>query len=261
MTYTSSPDEIRKILEEDRVWSAYALADLDPDFRHLCDWFMEDNAVVMIYRGIKPPVLFATGQPQSLRILLTQVAPGNYLYTLPGYVRAILRRRMRIKKEVRMWRMSLKKNQFLEWPCQEVGRLGVNDLDKIAALFDDHPDRPDAFTPEQLNLGIFYGAEEGEELISISGTHIVSEWASVAAIGNVFTRPDHRGKGWATRVSAAVISALLAQGINTIVLNVDMENQPGLACYRKLGFWPHYGYYEGVMEIWPEQHNPIWRVQ
>jgi predicted GNAT family acetyltransferase len=152
-------------------------------------------------------------------------------------------------------------DQFREMGCQEVSRLGLNDLDKIAALFDDHSDRPDAFTHEQLDLGIFYGAKEGEDLISISGTHIISEWASVAAIGNVFTHPNHRGKGWATKASAAVVSELIALGIHTIVLNVDMNNQPGLSCYRKLGFWPHYGYYEGVMEIWSGQHHSLWRVQ
>lgn len=262
MNRPSSPEEVRHILEIDRVWSAYALADLDPSFRHLSQWFAENGAAIMIYHGIAPPVLFATGRPLSLRIMLSQVPAGRYSYTLPSYARVMLRWRMRVEHESRMWRMNLLAEQFNTPTTDKTVKLGPSDLDKINALFDDHPDRPDAFAPEQLETGTFYGVEDDDrQLISISGTHIVSDWASVAAMGNVFTRPDRRGEGWARRTSAAVIADLLARDIKTIVLNVEVSNQPALTCYRKLGFWPHCAYVEGIMELWPEQQRLFWRDQ
>jgi len=65
----------------------------------------------------------------------------------------------------------------------------------------------------------------------------------------VFTRPDRRGQGLATRASAAVVKALLEQNIQTIVLNVAMDNEPAVRCYRRLGFRPYCDYYEGVGKL------------
>ena len=104
----------------------------------------------------------------------------------------------------------------------------------------------DSFLPAQMKMGPFYGLFEDEDLVSMAGVHIQSHWASVAAIGNVYTRPDRRGRGFATQVTASVIEDVLSQGIETVVLNVGRDNQPALTCYRKLGFWPYCGYYEGT---------------
>ena len=253
MSHSTTTDEIRNILEMDRIWSAYALADLDPNHGHLSRWYVEKETLVMTYHGMRPPVLFAVGHPGRLESLIRLVPAGKYLYTIPTYARVMLRRRSRILKESRMWRMNLNQDHFPGRFSPDLKKLNPSDLDKINILFDDHLDRPDAFTPEQLAQGIFYGAFEGEDLISLSGTHIISLWASVAAIGNVFTRPDRRALGWATKVTSAVVSDLILQGITTIVLNVDRNNQPAIACYQKLGFWPHLGYLEGLAELWPEK--------
>jgi ribosomal protein S18 acetylase RimI-like enzyme len=83
-------------------------------------------------------------------------------------------------------------------------------------------------------MGPFFGILENDEIISIAGVHIVSRWASVGAIGNVYTRPDRRGRGLATRTTAAVVQTMLEEGIETIVLNVAMDNKPALRCYRNL---------------------------
>ena len=148
-----------------------------------------------------------------------------------------------------MWRMVLKSDEFPGTEDQGVVKLELADLGAIQALVSDQPDQPDSFVPIQLDMGPFYGIYEDEALVSMAGFHIQSEWASVAAIGNVFTRPDRRGQGLATKVTAAVIEHVVSQGIDTVVLNVGMNNLPALACYRKLGFWPFCGYYEGTGTI------------
>ena len=241
-----SPEDIRKILETDRVWSAYALADLDPEFRALSEWHLHTDALILIYRGFNPPVLFAMGPPTELETLFQEIPIGRYTYTLMGYCREMIHPQLKIENENHMWRMVLKPDEFPGNTTNSVVKLGEADLEAILELFADHYDRPDAFAPAQLRNGIFYGLYDGDELISIAGTHILSNWAGVAAIGNVFTRPDQRGKGFATRVTAAVVKESLELGIKTNILNVAMENTPALACYRKLGFWPYCGYYEGT---------------
>ena len=238
--------EIRKLLETDRSWSAYALADLDPHYREVSDWYHHPEALVLVYRGITPPVLFAMGSTSRLEELFPRVPRGRYIYTLLGNCRAILRQHLKIETENHMWRMVLNQDAFPGIPEEGVVKLQMANLADIQTLFSAYPDQPDAFTPEQLQKGIFWGMYEDSELISIAGTHIISQWASVAAIGNVFTRPDRRGRGFATRVTGAVVKDILQQNIRSIVLNTAMDNAPALSCYRKLGFSPYCGYYEGI---------------
>jgi predicted GNAT family acetyltransferase len=145
-----------------------------------------------------------------------------------------------------MWRMVLKPEDFPGGEDQGCVALTRDDSDRLRDLFGEHPDRPDSFHPSQLDRGVFRAIAEGQELVAVAGTHVVSDWASVAAVGSVYTRPDRRGRGYGRKASAAVAADLLRRGIRTIVLNVAMDNAPALAVYRRLGFMPFCGYYEGV---------------
>jgi hypothetical protein len=44
--------EVRRLLEEDRVWCAYALADLEPPFAGQTTWAMDEGAVAMLFHGV-----------------------------------------------------------------------------------------------------------------------------------------------------------------------------------------------------------------
>lgn len=241
-----SPAEVRSILETDRAWCAYALADLEPAYAASCEWLVGERSVVLIFSGLTPPVLFAHGPAQEVATILARVPPGDYQYGLLGTDRADLRHRLRPSSEKRMWRMAFKAADFEPGAAEGAERLGASQLQEMLALFDNHPDRPDAFHERQVEDGAFFGARVAGELVSVAGTHVIAHGPSVAAIGNVFTRPEARGQGLATRVTAAVAAELLARGLRTIVLNVAMDNEPALQCYRRLGFWPYVSYYEGV---------------
>ena len=244
---TPSPSaDVRSILETDRAWCAYALADLEPMYAPHCKWLAGERSAVLIYSGLDPPVLFAHGSAQEVAALFARVPAGDYQYGLLATDHARLQQRLQPSSEKRMWRMAFKPADFDPGAAEGVERLDASNLQEMLALFDDHPDRPDAFHERQLEDGAFFGARVAGELASVAGTHVIAHGPSVAAIGNVFTRPDARGRGLATRVTAAVTSDLLVRGVRTIVLNVAMDNQPALQCYRRLGFWPYVGYYEGV---------------
>jgi len=204
---------------------------------------------VLAYLGLTPPIFFATGHTEDVVALAAQVHPGEYQYTLLPEHRFSLEPMLSVQFELQMWRMSYEGDGPEIDPGMDSHRLSEDDLDSVMALFADHADRPDAFHPRQLEEGPFYGTYHEGELVAVAGVHILSESASMAAIGNVFTHPAHRGRGLGRNVSAQVIFSLTKLGVKTIVLNVAKENTAAVALYRDLGFQTHCVYYEGLGKL------------
>jgi predicted GNAT family acetyltransferase len=97
-----------------------------------------------------------------------------------------------------------------------------------------------------LELGVFYGAFDSERLVSVAGTHIVSDQERIAALGNVMTHPDYRGQGLATMVTSAVCEELLDRDIEMIGLSVSRTNEAAIRVYEKIGFKRRILFYEGA---------------
>ena len=245
-SHSQSEEHILTILEGDRIWSAYAIADLDPQYKPSTVWFANQDAVVLIYKGLKPPVLFSFGHIDRLEFLFQQIPLGDYFFSLLPSSRKLMDDRMTVNFETEMWRMSLDPQRFNPVPDEAVSRLGVVDINDMVELFAQHPDRPDSFSPTQVKEGVYFGVRVDTELISIAGTHVLSMEQSVAAVGNVFTRPDHRNKGYGTSANCSVTKALIDMGIRTIVLNVATANQPAIRSYTRIGFEPYRKYQEGL---------------
>jgi ribosomal protein S18 acetylase RimI-like enzyme len=242
-------EKAKALLEEDRAWCAYALADMEPPFVDRTEWLVGQRAAAMVYRGLTPPWLFAHGDPDEVDDLLRALPAGAYQYGLLATHRSRLGARLVSEREAHMWRMVLRPEDFQGGRAVGAQALERGDLPDLVALFGGHPDRPDSFDPGQLETGAFFGIRQDGELVAVAGTHVIGRRARVAAIGNVFTHPEYRRRGFAARASASVIEALLREEIETIVLNVAMANGPALALYRGLGFMPFCGYYEGVGEL------------
>lgn len=239
-------DHLRSILERDRVWSAYALADLEPGLYEESHWYVAAHSLVMIYHGLRPAVLFAFGDPQTLAGLYNQIPIGRYAFSLKQEALQALEPWAQIKKKTPMERMLLMPERFPPGLGEGAIRLKAADLRSVEALFAQEPDQPDAFSAYQLRGGVFYGAKKDGMLVAVAGTHVLSNSSSVACVGNIFTHPAHRRQGWAQIVTAAVVQALLALGIETIVLNVAQKNHAARNLYQKLGFVPACKFYEGL---------------
>jgi predicted GNAT family acetyltransferase len=69
----------------------------------------------------------------------------------------------------------------------------------------------------------------------------------VATLGNVATLPEARGTGLATAACARLCRMLLADGIDTISLNVRADNDAAIRAYEKLGFAHAADYVEVVL--------------
>ena len=60
-------------------------------------------------------------------------------------------------------------------------------------------------------------------------------------IGNIVTAKAHRGHGYATNVMSVLLNILGQNDIKKVFLEVENDNAPAIALYKKLGF-DQYGY-------------------
>ena len=245
--------EIQAYLETDRDYAAYALGDLDVGFFEQCTWHAAQDggivcALALEYTGFEPPILFLMGMGEGVADLLAgPVQTGRVFVTARPEHLAMLERCYCWDHLDYMWRMVLKPDRFASRkPVRSVRRLNENDIDHLRALYA-LGGGGDAFSPSQVTQGVFYGIEQDGQLISVAGTHLVSQAYSVGAIGNVATHPDCRGLGYATLATQAVCDDLIQSDIHTIVLNVRQDNAFAVHMYEKLGFIRYCPFYEGVI--------------
>jgi GNAT superfamily N-acetyltransferase len=238
--------ELEKILREDPIWSAYALADLEPEHEPFCTWMLDDHALLLIYRRLEPTVLYMQGEPASLAALLPEVPVGTYQFSCLPEHKLLIDQFFQDVSFQDMWRMVFTGAHVKpEVGGLQLKGLGEDALMDIERLIADHQDAPDAFIPEQLSSGVFYGVYDRSRLVALSGTHVCSTRYNLAAVGNVFTDPDYRGNGFAAMTTQAVIHDLSSEGIETIVLNVAQANTPAIKTYERIGFRTHCAHLEG----------------
>ena len=171
-----------------------------------------------------------------------------------------------------MLRMNFAPRTSLPPPVHAAVPLSRMDLQRLRDLYHCGGEfAPDAFDSSQLDDGFFFGIEDKDgSLLSAGGTHIAYSSArspsgraagtqlrnidtidailaeGVAAIGNIYTRPDSRSKGYGAAVTASVLHALQAANYGTIVLNVSAHNLAAQSIYEKLGFSVHCHFLEGL---------------
>lgn len=243
---------IRAILEQDRAWSIYALGDLVPPYDTGCTWIAspaDSGALVLLNRQFDPPVLFATGEPAAVAGILDEIAGERafYLHVRHSIV-PLIAERWHVEHVKPMRRLVLEPARFNPADSSRAVRLGPADVDAVQRLYADGnttSESPDFFFPSMLDDGVFFGIRENGALISVAGTHLVAAAESVAAIGNVYTRRDRRGRGLAAQVTSAVAAELLRREIKTIALNVVEANETARRVYERLGFLDYVGYLEG----------------
>jgi ribosomal protein S18 acetylase RimI-like enzyme len=249
---------IQAILETDRPWAAYALADLEPGYREHAVWFgaaAGAPALALLYHAFARPVLLTVGEARHLRSVLDEVdraldGPQEVYVVVRPEVLPLLQERYRVSHAQAMRRMVLDPRRYRPVVPEGVSRLGPADLERLQRLYADGEatgEAPDFFRPAMLEHGVYYGVHEGDQLIAAAGTHVVAPTVSVGALGNVYARRDRRGRGLARRVTSAVTSHLLEMNLATVALNVRERNRAAIHVYEHLGFQTHCHYYEALI--------------
>ena len=84
------------------------------------------------------------------------------------------------------------------------------------------------------------------ELLAAGGTHILDRQSGVAAIGNIYTRPDQRGQGYASAVFQAIAGTLMDENYSNIFLNVNQRNTTARQLYQRYRFEIYCPFLEGT---------------
>ncbi len=84
-----------------------------------------------------------------------------------------------------------------------------------------------------IRLMRYHGVFEGGKLVSIAGTHVRA--SGVWVVGDVYTRPEYRGRGYAKAVTSAVTVEAISAGAKAL-LHVEEDNLPAIRVYEALGY-------------------------
>ena len=236
-------DDIRRRLSLDRDWALYPKADLDHAHRSYCDWYGYGDGVALIYRAFDPPALVVSGSRDAVTALLSDVPVDRADLAIREDDRDLASESWRFERENVLVRMMLAEPRLR--PHGEAERLTLGHADEIDALLSTGDRTGVAFAHSQLATGCYFGLRSAGALIAVAGVHVVSEAEGAAAIGNVFTHADHRGRGLAQVTVSAVAAELLARRIPAIGLNVVKTNAPAAQAYTRLGFVPRLSFVQG----------------
>jgi ribosomal protein S18 acetylase RimI-like enzyme len=237
---------VRRLLRTDPVWSLYALGDLDPRRAKFCDWYVRGPSVALLYREFGTPILFAAGAPDVLAGVPDLDA---CLLQVPEAFLNHLQERLDLDWTCPVLRMALDPARFskpeVRIPVEPLDAADEPALRELYADGRESGEEPDFFMASQLGDGTFFGVREDGRLVAAGGTHLYAAAESVGAIGNVYTRRSHRGRGHAATVVAAIVERLIERDTETIGLNVRAANAGAIRLYERLGFTVHSRFWEG----------------
>jgi ribosomal protein S18 acetylase RimI-like enzyme len=225
---------------------AYELGDLDDFFWPYTRWFAwrsdgELTQLALLYTEHDLPVLLAlaeepaTDMERLLGELLPCLPSRAYGHLTPSLLE-VVRQRYELEPPSRHVKMGLARPELLA--ARDTNRpvlLGPADVAEVTAFYEQaYPGT--WFVPRMLESGRYVGLRDNGRLACVAGVHVWSPRWRVAALGNVATLPELRGRGLAQAACAQLCRLILRDGIDTIALNVHAENAPAIAAYRKLGF-------------------------
>ncbi len=257
---------LRSFLEQDRLFAAYAICDLEEREFGRSRWgvAMSQDEVVAVgleYGGLTPQPLFVIGANDGISAILRDVVRPRAAYlaasaeALPGVAR-----HYRLDPSPPMIRMWVDRARFLPVPAA-VSRLlpvEVGELNRLYQL------GFAAWLPSSaVAEGVYFGIRSNGELVAAAGTHVISREARLAVVGNVLTHVDYRGRGYAKAVTSAVTAELLRY-CDQVVLNVRSDNPPAIHAYRRLGYMEHCRFEERLVRRiaspWSDLAAPLRRL-
>jgi ribosomal protein S18 acetylase RimI-like enzyme len=233
------PLQIREILRPRVEYTAYALGQLEPSLFGRTRWHRASGdtgqALVLHSQGGLGEATFVMGDPDAVLAILS-VYPGpvqTYITCQPQHL-AALRSVYRIANQQPMIRMAVTAESFRPVYTSPAVILKGTDVRRINSLYSSEGG-PSFYVPDHIDAGIYRGVVVDGRLAAIAGTHVVSRQEGVAVVGNVFTHPAYRGKGYATMATSAVTQVLLSF-CDHVVLTVDPSNRPAVHAYQRLGY-------------------------
>jgi ribosomal protein S18 acetylase RimI-like enzyme len=263
---TTDRAQIRAFLEQDRLFAAYALCDLEEREFGRTRWgaaFQADKMVALVleYSGMTPQPMFVMGRDDGIDAILRDLIRPRaaYLAAMPENMAAV-KTHYRMDPGPQMVRMWVDRARFRPYPA-DVRRLLPVEIGELNRLY--QLGFASWLPSSAIAEGVYYGMRAGGRLVAAAGTHVVSPEARLAVVGNVLTHVDYRGRGYATAVTGAVTAELL-RWCDQVTLNVRADNPPALQAYRRLGYIEHVRFEERLVHRlgspWPDLTAPLRRL-
>jgi ribosomal protein S18 acetylase RimI-like enzyme len=249
---------LRSFLEQDRLYAAYAICDLEEREFARTRWGLAWDAdspvaLVLEYSGPTPQPLFVMGRVDGIGVVLRDlIRPRIAFIAAPVQVLPAIETAYRVDPGPSMVRMWVDRARFRPYPAtvQRLLPVEIGDLNRLYQL------GFASWLPASTIVdGVYYAMRVNGQLVAAAGTHVISRSARLAVVGNVLTHTDFRGRGFATAVTGAVTAELL-RTCDQVVLNVRADNPPALNAYRRLGFAEHVRFEERLVHRlgspWPD---------
>jgi len=237
------PAAIRALLEPQRIYAAYAIGQLAPRlFPHVRCWFAEsdrEEGLVIHSAGGLGDAMFTLGDPEAVdAILRLHRGPRHNFATCEPEHLPSMERYFRISHQNAMVRMTVRAEGFVPVAPSagnvRVMRLRASQAHAVNRLYNTEG-TPTFYSAAHIESGFYHGVYVDARLVAVAGTHVVSPEEGVAVVGNVFTHPRDRGRGYATLATGATTARLLDRCAD-VVLTVDPNNTPAINAYRRLGY-------------------------
>lgn len=263
---TTDREILRAFLEQDRLYAAYAICDLEEREFGRTRWGAaydgeELVAVGLEYSGPTPQPVFVMGRTDGISAVLRDVIRPRAAYIaartpmLPA-----IEAHYRVDPGPQMVRMWVDRARFRPYPAT-VERLLPVEIGELNRLY--QLGFASWLPSSAIADGVYYGMRVNGQLVAAAGTHVVSRTARLAVVGNVLTHVDHRGRGFATAVTGAVTAELLRTS-DQVALNVRADNPPAINAYRRLGYAEHARFEERLIHRlgspWADLAAPLRRL-
>lgn len=265
---TQSTDRalLRAFLDQDRLYAAYAICDLeDREFGRTRWGVARDGddviAVGLEYTGPTPQPVFVMGRPDGISAVLRDVIRPRAAYiAVRTAMLPAVEAQYRVDPGPQMVRMWVDRERFRPYPAtvERLNPLEIGELNRLYQL-----GFASWLPSSAIADGVYYGMRVNGQLVAAAGTHVISPAARLAVVGNVLTHIDYRGRGFATAVTGAVTADLL-RTCDQVVLNVRADNPPAISAYRRLGFAEHIRFEERLIHRlgspWADLAGPLRRL-
>jgi ribosomal protein S18 acetylase RimI-like enzyme len=252
-----SRDDIAAVLRRNTWLNLYAIGDLDDFFWSHTLWYgLRDGndirEIVLLYTAFETPVLHAiTVDPAAMGELLRglmHLLPRRIYSHLSSGMVDHMQQDYTVQEHGLHYKMALTHPEIVEKvDTSGVIPLTAADTDDLKALY--QVGNPIAwFDARMLETGCYFGVRLNGQLVSVAGVHVYSPTYGAAAVANVVTHPDFRGRGYAKAACAKVCQSMRGR-IEHIGLNVLMENVPAIRAYEQIGFETVGTYGEYMLEL------------
>jgi GNAT superfamily N-acetyltransferase len=237
------PDTIRDLLQPQRAYAAYAIGQLAPRlFPYVRCWYAEGergSGLVLHSSGGLGEAMFTMGERDAVAAIvrLHRGPRQNFATCQPDHL-PVLERYFKLAQQTMMMRMHVTAATFEPAGVDDghvrVLHLRASEARAVNRLYSTEG-APTFYSAAHIDSSYYYGVYHDARLVAVAGTHVVSPEEGVAVVGNVFTHPRFRGRGYATLATGATTAALLRQ-CRDVVLTVDPKNVPAVRAYWRLGY-------------------------